>query len=958
MKFHPVLHKSYQNWDELEAKIEKLPTSKQKGDAFEDFIYAYLELKKDFYQIDAHWQYSDAPIDLKESLSMEINDSGADGLIRFRDGTIAAYQVKFRTGRKAPRYDELAKLWAEARECDYQYTIANCNSLTKLARKNDKHLQILCNEFINLDNSFFGSLEDLIKSKEVTKQFFKPDSHQIKMIDAVKEGFKGSDRGKLISACGTGKTLTSLWVTENQKVDKLLFVAPNISLVKQTIEEWSKQSKFDFDYLCVCSDKTVTNKVDNGDIRSLEIGIPVTTSPEKIKKFLKSNLGNKKYIFSTYQSLENVSKACKGTDFSFDLAIFDEAHRTAGKTDNSGFTKGLNNKFIKANKRLFMTATERLVKPWIIEKAESYNQTIFSMDDKKLYGEVFYRYSFGLAIQESVISDYKIIIAGIEDKEIYDWIKHNKTLEDTEESGPQLKDKADNIFKQLLLLKSFKQLPIKKCITFHSSIVSAKQLIYGKGNSSSLENLIPIMWKELNPKDIYLDHINGTMSSVDRVNRFDTFSQRKYGVISNSKCLTEGIDVPVIDSIYFVNPKHSLIDIIQACGRALRKPRNIGNKVSYFIVPILISDDSDKNQESFNKIDFEMIHNLIQSLRDQDDRLEDWIDRLNLGIGTSPNGGNGGSGPIEINLPDKFNISEFEKKLHLRISEVNGNPSKYITKKKLDFKGSRKSNIKRVYRSLGDYSVQSYEKKLVEPTIRKFETKNQELSLSDLKINNNNVSHTERLGLIESTDKVLFTLTELGREFYESKHSFKEVFQSQMLRFFEDRKIEGQELTIFPYRFLLKLMRETKQINFYEFAFCVYSLKSTNGASLKAAINGVNHLRSKFPKLKSLNISNRLKVLEQLNSFYGTKITETDIWDRRTTINNQWIYLRNHCCLFEDLIKYDKNYDQLVLKKDSLVEINRLIDGTEIIEKAKSGEQRYDLYRRSFVTFKKFNIDS
>ena len=153
-------------------------------------------------------------------------------------------------------------------------------------------------------------------------------------------------------------------------------------------------------------------------------------------------------------------------------------------------------------------------------------------------------------------------------------------------------------------------------------------------------------------------------------------------------------------------------------------------------------------------------------------------------------------------------------------------------------------------------------------------------------------------------------------------------------------------------------MRETKQINFYEFTFWVYSLKSTNSASLKTAINGVNHLRSKFPKLKSLNISNRLKVLEQLNSFFGTKITETDIWDRKTTINNQWIYLRNHCCLFEDLIKYDKNYDQLVLKKDSLVEINRLIDGTEIIEKAKSGEQRYDLYRRSFVTFIKYNIDS
>jgi predicted helicase len=282
MKFHPVLHQSFKSWDELESLIEALPTTKSKGDAFEDFVYAYFLIRKELYQIEEHWPYKSAPLELKLKLGMDPTDCGADGLIRFKDGSIAAYQAKFRSGRVKPPYEELAKLWAEARACDYQYTVANCYSLTELAKKNKKHLQVLCDEFDNLDEFFFDELKNLINDKKLVKHFYEPEPYQVEMIEAVNLGFKTESRGKLIAACGTGKTLTSLWITESLDAKNVLFIAPSIALVKQTLEAWSKQAKEDFDYICICSDKSVADGVDEGDLDISEVGIPVSTNIEEI----------------------------------------------------------------------------------------------------------------------------------------------------------------------------------------------------------------------------------------------------------------------------------------------------------------------------------------------------------------------------------------------------------------------------------------------------------------------------------------------------------------------------------------------------------------------------------------------------------------------------------------------------------------------------------------------------
>lgn len=959
MNYHPVLYQSFKSWDELESLIEELPTKKMKGDAFEDFVYAYFSIKRDLYQIEEHWPYKKAPLELKLKLGMDPTDCGADGLIRFKDGSIAAYQAKFRSGRVKPPYEELAKLWAEARACDYQYTVANCYSLTDLAKKNKKHLQVLCDEFDNLDEFFFGELKKLINKKKLVKHFYKPEAYQLEMIEAVKSGFTNESRGKLIAACGTGKTLTSLWIAESLDVKSVLFIAPSIALVKQTLEAWTQQAKEEFDYICICSDKSVAEGIDEGDLDISEFNIPVSTDiDEIIQKLIRPSRG-KRYIFSTYQSLDLISKASKLTNLSFDLGIFDEAHRTAGTNSSALFSLGLDDKKIKINKRLFMTATERLVRPWIIEKANEFNRTVFSMDDEKSYGRTFYRYSFGTAIEQNVISDYKIIIAGVTNNEVYEWIRNNQLLVDVEIDSTEYISGADNIFKQLMLVKAMKAFPIKKCITFHSTVKMAKEFIEGTSQCDfSLRTAILKLWKEISINEICIDHLNGEMTASERHERLEIFSKKKYGVVSNARCLTEGIDVPIIDSIYFVNPKNSLIDIVQACGRALRKPRGPDAKTAYFIVPILIPEGSDKDVDAFNKIDFEMIHNLIQSLRDQDKRMEQWIDKINLGLarGGKKSKPRNVSGPIVMQLPKEFDVEEFETNLYLRVADINGNPTQVTQNKKPHIKGARKSKVKRVFRTLGDYTVEAYKKNLVLPTIAKFKNVSQELTYADLKIDHNNVSHTERLGIIYKHQNSTYTLTEIGKKLYRKEVSFEEIFKSQMLKFFEPVLVDEKIYPLFSYRTVLHALTNLGQINFYEYIFCIYTIKDPSSSSFLKALQGIRYLRESYPNLNALNEKNRIKVLDHLNKKFGTEFQQNDIWTKNTTAMNQWNYMRGHISLFDNIVHYDAQNRVLKIKAGKKIALRRLLIGTKDQIRASSIPELLAKYHTSIIQFVKFNF--
>lgn len=937
MKYHPLFKQKYSSWAELENQIGALPTTKERGNAFEDFVYAYFELHRTLYQITDLYRIKDIPPAIRKKYSLEKKDSGIDGLIFLQSGQVAGYQAKFRVGREKPTYGELAKFWEEARLVDWHYTVANSYSLSKLCNKNKKHLSILVQEFEGLNQAFFQKLYELVNCQKVTRVRFSPDAFQKRMIKNIVAGFKEGDRGKLIAACGTGKTLTSLWVTEAIGAKRILFIAPSLALIKQTLEAWSEQSKEEFSYLCVCSDQTVIEEMDDWDISTVDLSVPVTTDPSNVKKFLGKKTGNRQIIFSTYQSLEVVSNAMSELEnIGFEIIIFDEAHRTAGAKSSVTFGLALHDEYIPASKRLFMTATERLIRPWIIEKAKEYNRVVFSMDDKKLYGPVFDRLNFGEAIHHQLISDYRIIVAGVRQREIYDWIKQDDLLVDIKEGTDEHHTSAQNIFRQVMLVKAIQQFPIKKTITFHSSVAQAKAFINGYGDTNlSLQKVFSRLLPKPSSDLLYLDHVNGRMGAGDRAEIMDTFKSFPYGVISNSRCLTEGVDVPVVDSIYFVNPKNSLIDIVQACGRALRKPRDASDKMAFFIVPILIPD-GEINDETINQIDFEMLHSLIQSLRDQDQRMEQWIDTINLQASKGQKGsgdgkGIAGSSPIILDLPHEFDIKRFEQQLYLRIAKVNGEPTRIIPEKIKYGKKERKSEIKRIFKTLGDYAVRSYHKNLVAPTLKKFTNKNQEVSKTKLKISHNNISHTERLGLLERTDKG-YRLSPLGVQLYESKVTFDQVFARQMLRYFSvvrDTDSE-QPRILFPYRTCLKILREVKTINFSEFVFGVYSILDSSDDSVNEAVQAIKVIRKQYPKLAILNRANRQRVLDDLNQRFGTNYTSTDLWAKKTTIVNQFIYFRDHLAIFDDIVKVTKQAINLLPGAES--KIDKLLKVDDQIE--------------------------
>jgi predicted helicase len=958
MIFSEILKKKHSDWRSLEQEIEKLPTAYDKGEVFEQFIYAYLLLNSQLYQIQELYRSTEIPKKYLEKYKLEKKDSGVDGLIILENGKGAGYQVKFRSNRKKPSYDELAKFWVEAQHTDINYTIANSYSVTDLSKKQEKHLQILVDDFDNLDKMFFESLFTLTNRQKIKKrEKYEPYDFQKEIIKDTINGFKTSNRGKVIAACGTGKTLTALWITEKIKAKNVLFLEPSLALIKQTLEAWANQSNRPFSYLAVCSDKSVSlNEEDDGDIAITDLNIPVTTEISEIINFLHSENSDTKYIFSTYQSLPVIAEAFMGIDdFEFDLTIFDEAHRTAGAKESSLFSLALDDNNIPSCKRLFMTATQRMLRPKLKKIAADNERLVFSMDDEDIYGKLFHSYNFGKAINDKIISDYEIIVAGIQESELKIWIANNKELEVLNEADNTTFTTAQTLFTQIILAKAIESYPINKVISFHSSINNAKVFSGAIGNGNNLDSLITKVNKSIDFDDLYIDHINGSMSAGNRQEKLDEFKNSKYGLISNSRCLTEGVDVPIIDSIYFVDNKNSIIDIVQACGRALRKPISTPDKTAFFIIPVLIPDDS-TSSDIINMESFEMVYSVLQALRDQDDRLDEWINEINQGAvkGKFSKYKKGSKNPLKFFLPNSINIDDFADKLYLKIATVNANPTNVLYKPAIKYgKKQRKSGYKRIFKTLGDYSIESYFNSLVVPTIEKYKPSKSSITNKEAKINNNNVSHTLRLGLIVK-DQKNYNITPLGKNYLDGKIDNATLFKRQMLRYSTYLEDSNDSRLLFPYRACLKIIEQTKSLNFFEFAFGVNTLYDSSNESIQEAIKSIFILREKYPNLLLVNEANRGTLLNELNELFGSEYSLTDIWTKRTTLYNQYGYFRNHLSIFSDFIEIDNQVINLI--SDRVTKLNQLLALDNRLEYEQDHKAILNKYVSPFLNFVIFTL--
>jgi predicted helicase len=911
-----IFNTKYTSWREIEQVIASIEGTKEKGDAFEEFVYFYLQYNSDLYQVkELHCPAATGKafsVDVLRKLKLEKKDHGVDGVLITAQDKWIAFQAKFRSNRLSLSYDELATFWTEAEYANGRLIITNSQSLPSFAEKKAGHSAVMSNILDDLDEEFFAALHEYAISHTLQKRKAKePREYQAEILSDLSKGLAEHDRGKLIAACGIGKTLIALWLTEQREDKTVLFLAPSLQLIRQTLGEWAREAKKPFEYLCVCSDQTVDIE-DEALLATSELDIPVTTDSSSIRQFISKKNEVKKIIFSTYQSVPVLKEALIGLSDAFDIAFYDEAHRTAGVSDSNLFSLAIQNENIPARKRLFMTATERVVKPRLRNIAEEMNQVVFSMDDVNKYGPTFHRLGFGKAIEKRIVSDYRIVFSGITQKELNDYIAKNRYVKHEGANEELTIEAAQSIYKRVLLKKCFTELSVRKVISFHSKVNEAK--LFADNFNSDLA--------QLNLGKTSVSHVNGGMTSIERSSYIKAFEESDAGVVTNVRCLTEGVDIPLIDGVYFANPKGSIIDIVQAVGRALRQPFGSTGKIAYIILPVLIDEQS---QSSLTGEGFDALFNVIQALRDQDETLAEWIDKINLGVVTGRTHSGQGTGKIKVVMPPEFDTEALESSLLIKIAEVNRDPSDHVGIGSKLGKKERKSSYTRVFKTLCDYTPEKVFEGLVAPTLTRVVDVTAQLTGAELKFSNNNVSHCERLGVIEKIYSKIYQMTPLGIKLKNNQINFPQLFRNQMLLFSSDTG-KGK---LYPYREAFKFMRQVRELGFVDFVYGIYSLQVDDAGVtlLQDAVDTAKKIQLAFPNIEITSEANKESVLEQLNGMHPSGFPYNDVWTDRTTTGNQFRYLIRHLELFDELFEFKNK--RLYLKVGAEDLLDKYLDTTQ-----------------------------
>ncbi|QNE89164.1 DEAD/DEAH box helicase [Corynebacterium incognita] len=509
---------------------------------------------------------------------------------------------------------------------------------------------------IDWDVAFPGSEMQIHLTKRET---YEPRPHQQTAIEKTLQGFESHDRGKLIMACGTGKTFTALRLAEqvaerNGGRARILFLVPSISLLSQTLKEWTAQARMDLRSYAVCSDNKVSKKAE--DIASYDLEVPVSTKGEVIAERL--NRGGKRsaglhVVFSTYQSLPAVHDAQQHGLDEFDLVICDEAHRTTGVTlhneDSSNFVKIHDADYIKSAKRLYMTATPRLFDDAVKGKAAEHSAEIASMDDEALYGPEFHRLGFGEAVEKGLLTDYKVLVMTVDEDVAADVMARTGGQEINLSLASAMIGTWNGLAKRSGKEQDTKHgfasnaAPMRRTVAFAKNIKTSKQiaesyplLIDSYRNSlqesaedtdTSLHNI------DLN---VAVQHVDGQMNAMERNTRLSwlesSIGDDETRILTNARCLSEGVDVPALDSVVFFNPRNSMVDVVQSVGRVMRK--SAGKDYGYIILPVAVPPNTSPSAALNDNTRFKVVWQILNALRAHDDRFNAKINSIALNEGS------------------------------------------------------------------------------------------------------------------------------------------------------------------------------------------------------------------------------------------------------------------------------------------------------------------------------------
>jgi superfamily II DNA or RNA helicase len=462
----------------------------------------------------------------------------------------------------------------------------------------------------------FQTILRWLKGSFVPVQKKAPLLHQQEALDTILPAFKEHDRVTALMACGTGKTLVALWVAEGMNCRKILVLVPSLALLRQTLHEWLKETHWQgLSYLCVCSDSTVAKEVDDVIVRQSDLDFPVTTDSAIVRNFLARESEGVKVVFSTYQSSRVVAEGMAENEM-FELGIFDEAHKTAGKV-GVNFSFALTNDNFRIKKRLFLTATPRHYDINHKDK-EGEAKLVYSMDVPEIYGSVVYQLSFAEAARRQIICDYKVIISVVTSEMV-----NNELLRRGEVIVEGDIIKARHVANQIALKSAVEKHDIRKIFTFHRSVASAKAFV-SEGGEGIRSHLV----------EFEAFHVNGEMSTAKREKLISAFRLATQAVMSNARCLTEGVDVPAVDMVAFLTPKRSRVDIVQATGRAMRK--SPGKTTGYVLVPLFVEQAAGESiEDAVQRAEFDEVWAVLQAMQEQDELLADIIRKMREDRGRS-----------------------------------------------------------------------------------------------------------------------------------------------------------------------------------------------------------------------------------------------------------------------------------------------------------------------------------
>ncbi len=474
--------------------------------------------------------------------------------------------------------------------------------------------------------------------------------HQQAALGDVRAGLADHDRGKLIMACGTGKTFTSLRISEDLVAvgGSVLFLVPSISLLSQSLKEWTAEAAVALRPFAVCSDAKVGKRTQSEDISPYDLAYPASTDAAKLHARVTAATADDKLtvVFSTYQSLPVVAAAQKLGLAEFDLIVCDEAHRTTGVTlageDESNFVKVHDQNVIGGAKRLYMTATPRIYDDASKTQAEGGSAVLASMDDEVLYGPELHRLGFGEAVNRNLLTDYKVLVLTVDEQAVSTTFqtqladRNNELgIDDAAKivgcwNGLAKKGRAESGFGDA-------DAPMRRAVAFSRSIRDSKRftalftdIVDQYVNSQPLpdgdgDEADPVLRCQAR-------HVDGTFNVLRRNEQLDWLKAPlppdTCRVLSNARCLSEGVDVPALDAVMFLNPRNSVVDVVQSVGRVMR--RAPGKQYGYVILPIGIPADMTPEQALADNDKYKVVWQVLQALRAHDERFNAMVNQIEL----------------------------------------------------------------------------------------------------------------------------------------------------------------------------------------------------------------------------------------------------------------------------------------------------------------------------------------